>query len=284
MILDRFMAPHGLCRTALLAGLVAMAPATHARAGEVVDMHYDVEIAGTRILELGYRLDLDKAGYQSALSVDSRGILDLFSSIAVDMQVVGRFIGAGIEPVSFQMGSAKQGKGKQASIVWGPGKVPAARRSYELPRQREQAIAQALTTGMPDPLTALLRQGVLAGSSPCTGTERVFNGAEVYDLAFTVDKNDSFSSSDGGVYRGPAIKCLVTYRPVAGLSHKKTRKNLKDPPRFNIWFAPVATRSKGIVYVPVAAAGTFKGKTFVARADHATLGGAPLNAQSLARQ
>jgi hypothetical protein len=284
MIFDRFTVPHALCRAALIAGLLAIAPTIRAKAGEVVDMHYNVEIAGTRILELNYRLDLDKGSYKNAFSLVSRGVLDFFSSIAMDMQGIGHFVGADLAPVSFQMGSDKRGTEKQISIAWAPGKMPVARRSFELTRQREKAIVAALTADMPDPLTALLKRSVLASSSPCAGTERVFNGAEVYDLQFSLDKNDSFGGSDGGVYRGPALKCLIIYRPVAGLSDKKARKYLNDPPRFNIWFAPVATRSKGTVYVPVAAAGVLRGKTFIALADQATLAGAPLNAQSLASQ
>jgi len=143
-----------------------------------------------------------------------------------------------------------------------------------------------LSRGMPDPLTALLKQGVLAGAKPCGGTERVFNGAEVYDLTFAFDKPDSFSAKDGGVYRGPAVKCLVTYRPVAGVSADKLQRQQADPPKFNIWLAPVATHDMGTIYVPVAVAGKLNGTgaVFTALASHATLAGAPLNAQSLASQ
>ncbi len=284
MRLDRCIETRWICRPVAMALLAAAAAATPARAGEVVNMRYDVEIAGTRIMQIAYHVDLDKTGYQSTLDAESRGILDLFSSINLDMKGSGRIDGSQLAPRSFEMGSSKRGKDRQVSVTWTSDRLPLAKRSFALKDGREKDIAAHLNAGIADPLTALLKQGVLAGARPCTGTERVFNGEEVYDLAFSVDKPDTFASSDGGVYRGPALKCLVTYRPVAGLSDKKMQKLRKDPPQFNIWFAPVASRSMGTLYVPVAVAGKLKGNVFTALATRATLAGAPLNAKSLASQ
>ncbi len=273
----------GLAAAAFLAVMAATAPA---RAGEVVDMRYDLEIAGTRVMDIGYRLDLDKAGYQSALSAESRGVLDMFSSINLDMAGKGRFANGMPVPQSFVWGKSKNGKDKEIKVAWQADHLPVASRSFAMKGDRVQAISEHLTRGMPDPLTALLKQGVLAGSKPCAGTERVFNGKEIYDLAFSFDKPDSFSASDGGVYRGPAVKCLVTYRPVAGVSQKTLLKRQADPLRFSIWFAPVASRTMGTIHVPVAVAGRLNGTgaVFTALASHATLAGAPLNGQSLASQ
>ena len=284
MKLNRSIIGRPFCRGAILALLVAAVPISQAWAGEAFNMRYDVEIAGTRIMDISYRLDLDKTGYHSAISANSRGVLDLFASVDLDMQGSGRIDGDNPVPMAFQMGSSKKGKNNEVSVSWAPGEAPATRRSRPMAGYREKAIARSLTTGMPDPLTALLRKGVLAGQSPCNGTERVYNGAEVYDLQFTVDKPDTFGVKDGGVYRGPAVKCLITYRPVAGLSNNKMQKLLSKPPQFNIWFAPVATRTMGTVYIPVAAAGTLKGNVFTALTTKATLAGAPLNARSLASQ
>ncbi len=284
MKLNRSIITQPFCCSAVLAVLAAATPLSQAAAGEAFNMRYDVEIAGTRIMDISYRLDLDKTGYKSAVSANTRGILDLFSSMDLAMQGNGRINGDNPVPVAFQMGKSKKGRNVEVNVTWTPGNVPETRRSRPLPDKRESAIAKSLTTGMPDPLTALLREGVLAGPSPCNGTERVYNGAEIYDLQFTVDKPDTFGVKDGGVYRGPAVKCLVTYRPVAGLSDTKMQKLLRKPPKFDIWFAPVATRTMGTVYIPVAAAGTLKGHVFTALTTTATLAGAPLNARSLARQ
>lgn len=287
MKFDRFPRPAGQARQlglSMLAALTVAAAPLAAGAGEVVAMRYDIEIAGTRVFELDYRLEFDAAGYTHIASIESRGVVAMFSSLELDMEGAGRFDGSSLTPSAFQMGSTRKGKDKVVDVVWAPGKAPEARRSHRLPAEREAAIAGALAASMPDPLTALLKAGVLAGDSPCAGTERVFNGTEVYDLRFALVKADRFDANDGGVYRGPALKCSVTYIPVAGLSAKKARAYLQEPPRFDIWFAPVATASKGTVHVPVAAAGVLKGKNFIALTTRATLAGAPLNAQSLASQ
>jgi hypothetical protein len=278
-----FAPPRCVRHAALLAAFLAFTPLP-AAAGETVAMRFDVAIAGTRAFELDYRLELGAEGYASAVSLESRGVIALFSAIELDMEGAGRFEGQGLMPATFQMGSTRKGKDKLANVAWTPGQAPAARRSYALPPEREAAIRQALAADMPDPLTALLKAAVLAAGTPCTGTERVFNGAEVYDLRFELVKPDSFEASDGGVYRGPAFKCSLTYVPVAGLDKKKAEKRLKEPPRFDMWFAPVLTRTRGTVYVPVAAAGSVRGATFIALSSRASLDGAPLNAQSLASQ
>lgn len=268
---------------ALLAVMAAGAPA---RAGEVVDMRYKVEIAGTRVMDLDYRLELDKTGYQSALAAQSRGVLDMFSSLDLDMKGKGRIAGGQPVPKSFVWGKSHNDKDKKITVTWRADRLPVASRSFTMKESRVKAVSEHLSRGMPDPLTALLKETVLAGAKPCSGSERVFNGWEIYDLAFSFDKSDTFSAKDGGVYRGPAVKCLVTYRPVAGVSQDKLKRLRADPPKFNIWFAPVTTRNMGTIFVPVAIAGKLSGTgaVFTALASHATLAGAPLNAQSLASQ
>ena len=285
MTLNRPTQPRRIGRAAA-AFLAVMAASAPARAGEVVDMRYDVEIAGTRVMDIGYHLDLDKTGYHSALNAQSRGVLDLFSSLDLDMKGDGRIDAGALTPQSFMLGKSSKGKDKEIRVTWQVDRLPVASRSFTMQSDRVKAVTAHLSRGMPDPLTALLRQGVLAGAKPCGGTERVFNGAEIYDLAFSFDKPDSFSARDGGVYRGPAVKCLITYRPVAGVSPDKLKKLQADPPKFSIWFAPVASRTMGTINVPVAVAGKLNGTgaVFTALASHATLAGAPLNAQSLASQ
>jgi len=285
MSLERSTQSRRISRAAavLLAVIAATAPA---RAGEVVDMRYKVEIAGTRVLDLDYRLDLDKTSYQSALTAQSRGVLDMFSSLDLDMKGKGRIADGEPVPQSFVWGKSHNDNDKKITVTWRADRLPVASRSFTMKESRAKAVTEHLSRGMPDPLTALLMQGVLAGVKPCTGTERVFNGWEIYDLAFSFEKSDTFSARDGGVYRGPAVKCLVTYRPVAGVSPDKLRKQQADPPKFDIWFAPVATRNMGTIHVPVAVAGKLNGTgaVFTALASHATLAGAPLNAESLASQ
>lgn len=285
MTMERSARSRRICLSAaaLLVALAAQAPA---RAGEVVDMRYAVEIAGTRVMDVDYRLDLDRTRYRNALDAQSRGILDLFSSLELDMKGNGRLAGGRPVPETFVWGKHRKGKNKQIEVTWRSGQVPQARRSFAMKPGRINAVDKHLTRGMPDPLTALLKEAVLAGPKPCAGSERVFNGAEIYDLAFSFDKQDKFSAGDGGVYRGPAVKCRVTYRPVAGVAPDKLKQLQAEPLRFSIWFAPVASHTMGTIHVPVAIAGRLSstGAVFTALASHATLAGAPLNAQSQASQ
>ena len=83
----------------------------------------------------------------------------------------------------------------------------------------------------------------------------------------------------------PAGKLIHIWRnPVnTYLSRKKHAKRSANPPVFTVWFAPVPIQSLGReILIPVAAAGTLKGKTFTAFATTAAIAGRPFNAQSLA--
>ncbi len=74
----------------------------------------------------------------------------------------------------------------------------------------------------------------------------------------------------------------MTYSSIA-LSAKTEAKYRKDPPRFNVWFAPVQSNSLGRnMHVLVAVTGKLKGKEFVAYINKATINGKPFNSNSLA--
>ncbi len=156
MTLDRPTQLHRIGR-AVAAMLAVMAASAPARAGEVVDMRYDVEIAGTRVMDIGYRLDLDKTGYQSALNAQSRGVLDMFSSLDLDMKGEGRIDAGALTPHSFVLGKSSKGKDKEIKVTWQADRLPVASRSFTMQSDRVKAVAAHLSRGMPDPLTALLK-------------------------------------------------------------------------------------------------------------------------------
>jgi hypothetical protein len=104
-------------------------------------------------------------------------------------------------------------------------------------------VTAAFLRGVIDPLTAGLMSAPAAGDvlSPasCQRTLPIFDGSHRFDMALSFKRMDSVKADTG--YRGPAVVCAMTYRPVAGYSPGAFRIDyLKKNRDMEMWLAPVA--------------------------------------------
>lgn len=257
-----------------------------ARAGEAekLSMRYDVLVDGLQVFKLRYKVTMTPGRYTATAELDPTGFAGLFVKTRMDMVSAGTLRATGVAPGTFELVQKTKRK-KRFKVSWDDSGIATTERSQPLGRYKDKTLKKALRPHLPDPLAAMLGVSTAKGANPCNRTERVYNGAEIYDLGFTLAGRETFGPDDGGVYRGPTYKCRIVYRPVAGLSRKRHAARSADPAVFTVWFAPVASRRlDGQILVPVAASGTLKNKDFVAYANKATLAGQPLNAQSLAKR
>jgi hypothetical protein len=165
---------------------------------------------------------------------------------------------------------------KILEVTWRSDDAPAVKTTPK-DAEDEALIADALTAGLVDPLSMLLRMTALQAGKPCQGVERVVDGREVYDLRFALAGEVKLGRDNPGVYRGRAFKCSMTYTPVGGRPAVKFRKRGGVPSRFDIWFAPVESGATDeALFVPVLATGKLQGLRFIAYARKARIGGEPL--------
>lgn len=271
----------GIALTATMAVMTGGSSA--ASAADTVTAQYDLYTRGMRAFALNYSAEIGSDAFSAKAKLRPKGLASLVVDLKMDMTSSGVVTAKGSQSRSFSMSVQEKGRKGQYEVAFNGMKPVSSKRSPEVDGETGTKLAAEAAKGARDTLAAIVDLAVTQSANPCTESYRVYNGKEVFQLALTKIKDDAFGKKDGGVYRGPAVVCSMTYSSIAGLSAKTEAKYRKDPPRFNVWFAPVQSNSLGRnMHVLVAVTGKLKGKEFVAYINKATINGKPFNSNSLA--
>ena len=256
-----------------------------AAAADKLKVQYDLYTRGIRAFALNYSADIDQNSFNASAKLRPKGLASLFIDLKMDMQSSGAVTGKGARSDSFTMKITEKGKKGRYAVNFDGLQPVSTKRNPAVNGKTEAKIKSASAAGARDTLASIMDIAVRPGKNPCDASYRIYNGKEVFQLALQKIKDDTFGTKDGGVYRGPAIVCNMTYSTLAGLSARTEAKYRKNPPVFRVWFAPVRSSALGRdMNVLVAVTGKIKGKDFVAYANNATLSGKPLNSKSLAKR
>lgn len=254
-------------------------------AADKLKVRYDLYTRGIRAFALNYSADIGQNAFSSKAKLRPKGLASLFIDLKMDMTSSGAVTGKGARSDNFTMKVTEKGKKGRYTVNFDGLKPVSTKRKPAVNGETEAKIKSASAAGARDTLASIMDIAVTPAENPCDASYRVYNGKEVFKLALRKIKDDTFGKKDGGVYRGPAIVCSMTYSTLAGLSAKTEAKYRKKPPVFRVWFAPVRSSALGRdMNVLVAVTGKIKGKDFVAYANRATLSGKPLNSKSLAKR
>lgn len=252
-------------------------------AADKLDVRYDLYTRGMRAFALSYSANIDRNSFSASAKLRPKGLASLFVDLKMDMQSSGVVTGQGARSDSFTMGIVEKGKKGKYAVNFNGLQPVSSRRQPAVNKKIEAKLETASAAGTRDTLASIMDMAVTPAQNPCDASYRIYNGKEVFQLALRKIKDDVFGEKDGGVYRGPAIVCSITYSTLAGLSAKTEARYRKNPPEFKVWFAPVSSSALGRdLNVLVAVTGKIKGKEFVAYANQATLSGRPLNSKSMA--
>jgi hypothetical protein len=264
-------AAFALAMTALaIPGEIEAAPA------DEIAISYVVEVGSMSAMRISYKAALSGETYQSTASIKTKGLASLFSDYQMEMASSGSFDGDGLKPRQYRSKQDRKNDAKILEVEWPSDDSPAVN-SIPKDKEDEDLVAPALTAGLVDPLSMLLRMTALQPGKPCASVERVIDGREVYDLRFALVGEVKLKGDNPSTYRGPAFKCTMTYTPVGGRPAVKFRKTGGVPSKFDIWFAPVRSgTSNEALFVPVLATGKLQGLRFVAYARKANIGGQPI--------
>lgn len=255
---------------------VAFSGAASAASENQVAISYEVEVGSMSAMRISYSATLSGQSFQSQASIKTKGLASVFSDYQMDMASSGIFDGETLKPQHYRSKADKKNDEKVLEVSW-PGDDKPAVKTTPKDREDEALLAPALTTGLVDPLSMLLRMTALQAGKPCRSVEKVVDGREVYDLRFAFAGEVTLDGDSPGAYRGPAFKCSMTYTPVGGRPAIKFKKKGGVPSKFDIWLAPVKSAASGdTLFVPVLATGRLQGLRFIAYARKASIGGQPI--------
>lgn len=205
------------------------------------------------------RFDLDSSGetVHAKARIKSNGISRIFSEYSVQAEGEARAGSGAVQPVRFRMVREKDDSRKEATLTWNEQGEISYEPKIKKPELR-QKVNEALGKDVADPLTVILRMGA-SGSDPCPSVHQVFDGRDVYELAFT-DKGRG-KLAEETAYHGDVQRCEVRWTPVAGRAMEK--KLPGDV--YQVSFAPVGKLASGrTVWLPVYLSGKLKGVGFSA--------------------
>ncbi|MGF7158424.1 hypothetical protein FHS85_000034 [Rhodoligotrophos appendicifer] len=265
----------------LFLGMLPFVSIATAEPSEKISLRFDVISRNTTVYDIGIDFQLSPTRYTAEATAGTTGVIGFFVDEQMTMSAQGALADATARPAHF-IYNEKSGKELgSAKLSWSDARIDVDR-SFKIDEDRAQDLDDVVTPALADPLSAVLSATLTASDSPCSGSHRVYNGREVFDLAFSHLGKTTFEGDDGGVYRGPVHKCEVQYLPVAGLSKKKMKRYSANPPTYTIWFAEVPVPALGRdILLPVAARGKIKDTDVKIIARTASIDGRPLNSQSL---
>lgn len=241
-------------------GAMALATAVFApQAASAADISATFNVDVGPMTTTVVRFELDTAGetVHARARIKSNGISRIFSEYSVQAEGEARADGAGVYPVRFRMVREKDESRREATLSWNEQGEISYEPKIKKPELR-QKVDDALGKDVADPLTAILRMGA-SGADPCPSVQQVFDGRDVYELAFT-DKGKG-KLAEETAYHGDVQHCEVRWTPVAGRAMEK-----KVPGDvYQVSFAPVGKLASGrSVWLPVYLSGRLKGVGFSA--------------------
>ncbi len=255
---------------AFLAGIVFPSLAF---AGGTVDVRYDVEVAGTRIMKASFSATIDAGQYSSSLDGKTTGVSNLFSKYKTNMTAEGLVRDNAFIPGTFGNDRKKNSKkSRSTDLTWsGNGKVLVE--TGDGTEEPEGPVAKALGRNAADPLTTILRLANTQADKPCSGSFRVFDGRDVYDLALSFRKQVVLASASTEGNSG--FDCKLTYTPIAGRAFDKGETEIET---YGVVLAPLTMRGlRHHIYLPIQITGKSSGLSAVVSATSVTVDGQELN-------
>lgn len=267
-----------------VAALLALPAGPVWAAGEqdAVSLKFDVYSGSLRIFKISMGMKIDESDYAIKTSIRSKGVVSLFAKTKINMSAAGATKKKQLTPAKYSSNSNSKGKSRSVQMSWTNKGKHQVKRNFKLSAYKAGTLAKAVRPGMVDPLSYLMKMVARSTKQPCGGSERVYDGRQVAEYRYALQGVSTFNRSNGGVYRGKAYKCALTYRTIAGLSAEKQKARDQGPPaKFTVWFAPVAGKGRNL-FVPVAANGEVSGRAFTMRLSDGSVSGKPISKRVIA--
>lgn len=241
---------HGGMRTLLVAALVALAPAARAAEAPVL-ASYTAYFSGFSVATLDAALKLEAERYRLAALMRTTGILAAFIRGEQTAEVDGAVrpgSGAGLAPARYAMEGRWRDRVRRIVLRWPDGQpevlalVPANTDEREpVPVELQHGTIDTLSA-----IVALLRHATETGR--CDGEAALFDGRRRTDVAARTEGEEMLHAHRWGIFAGPALRCAVEGRQVAGFWAGQNRDEAGTPRSATAW---LARPGPGLPLIPV---------------------------------
>jgi hypothetical protein len=175
--------------------------------------------------------------YEGGVTFRSAGVLGFFRPARIEGRGRGWRGESGLTPDAYRHVEINGRKRREVSLAYEPADVvveatpPFGSLGEPAPtaEQRRQAL---------DPLSMILQITLQSGPEPCARVVPVFDSKLRYDLEFHPDGVEEELNTAG--YRGPAVRCRVYYRPIAGYDPEDLADDDVYATPIRVWLAEIA--------------------------------------------
>lgn len=224
------------------------APMTVAQAGggatSSVQLVWQVYLGGFNLGNIGLKSSFTGNSYSAVSRLKTAGVVNSFYEAVIDATSVGTVAGTGLQPQKYDSNTENEKQSQKVGLIYSASGIQLfSDPPYNTARF---PVTEEQKRGTLDPLSGLVLalSGVShSATKPCGETVRVFDGRRRYDIELTFEGNDKVKT-DGG-YKGPAVRCTVVYKQLAGF--KPNLNKGKAIPPITAWFAPMESTSGGPV-------------------------------------
>jgi hypothetical protein len=203
----------------LVVAAMLLAPATPLRADPLanpVELQYDVYGGGLRLLSIGLTVEQGPDRYRMTASFRTRGLADLFVSMATRVETQGIIVDGVPRPMRFLSNGTVRGRQRHLSIEFRARQEPLVEIDPPDPEKRTP-IPPGQLVGAVDTLTGLLQLSrSLAAGGDCARRVPMFDGRRRFDLVLSDLGTGEMKRSGYSFYEGTARVCHVRQERIGG--------------------------------------------------------------------
>lgn len=213
---------------------------------QAFEIEYVVYFGGFHLATLNFTGSITGDAYQIRTQIQTEGVADALVKSNANIGAKGDIDNRWVRPTLYNSDVTDTKQRQLVSMIYNdyvPGKVLSFP-EYNLDRFPVDA---ALKTDTVDPISAImfiLQGSAISTENPCGGQIRIFDGRRRFNMALEFQKTEEVSTGKKGAYHGPAHKCWVGYKKVAGFKPPKTERDKKkretaksDWPDVDMWIA-----------------------------------------------
>ena len=209
-----------------------------------VQLVWQVYLGGFNLGNIGIKSSFTGNTYASVSRLKTAGVVNSFYEAVIDATSTGVVAGTTLQPQKYNSNTNNEKQNQKVDLTYTASGIQLfAEPAYNVDKY---PVTEDQKRGTLDPLSGLAfsLSGVsMSSAKPCGDTVRVFDGRRRYDIELTFVGNDKVKT-DGG-YSGPAVKCTVVYKQLAGF--KPNLNKGKSIPVITTWLAPMESTSGGPV-------------------------------------